>query len=496
MVKKRTILLLGVCLVGVAIGVGIGLAGRARDEAARTVVFGVFDGATGEGVTTTTVSGDALGALSSRDWKMDRSLLSRVPPYRPEDRSLVSDLLDLQEREGRENALLYYVIAGWFWRPQVSGALNQKLDRVLARSWDPRDRALDRYLLALRPVFAEIRKGAALDYARGIGASKGPNTPLPNYILFRSAVKALCLEGRRLESAERYSDALDEYLTALTMGRDLGTPDNLLVLRLASVTMQRIPLEMIRRLAIGGRLDRSTLERVGSRLAEIEATQEWSTTATLALEAKSVEVTFKMMAAEVEAEARQGGSSLFGGGNSPSLGQAHKWIEGMKPAEDSFKALFVHETKYLGAPWWTIDFEAYRAGIGEIEKTRHSGAGPMAELAADIATPDFMVAFAGIERFRSRLHQTRLAVALEMFRSDHGRYPDSLDVLAPTYFAGGLPRDSFSGRDFNYRPTPDGAGYDLWSTGPDCRDDEARIAYDASNGTTSAGDLIFPARGE
>ncbi len=75
----------------------------------------------------------------------------------------------------------------------------------------------------------------------------------------------------------------------------------------------------------------------------------------------------------------------------------------------------------------------------------------------------------------SRLRLAELAFALAGYRSDHGRYPPSLKDLSPAYIAE-IPKDPFTGEDLHYR-TP-GAGYLLYSVGPNGRDDGGRNTAD------------------
>ncbi len=75
----------------------------------------------------------------------------------------------------------------------------------------------------------------------------------------------------------------------------------------------------------------------------------------------------------------------------------------------------------------------------------------------------------------SRLRLAELAFALAGYRSDHGRYPPSLKDLSPAYIAE-VPKDPFTGEDLHYR-TP-GAGYLLYSVGPNGRDDGGKNTAD------------------
>jgi hypothetical protein len=62
-----------------------------------------------------------------------------------------------------------------------------------------------------------------------------------------------------------------------------------------------------------------------------------------------------------------------------------------------------------------------------------------------------------------------VACTLERHHLAHGRYPKTLQELAPTALKS-LPLDWMSGQPFRYRPTGDGR-FELWSVGPDGKDD-------------------------
>lgn len=65
----------------------------------------------------------------------------------------------------------------------------------------------------------------------------------------------------------------------------------------------------------------------------------------------------------------------------------------------------------------------------------------------------------------------RLALALRAYREEHGHSPDTLADLAPGILPD-IPPDPFTGKDFIYRP--DGAGFTVYSVGPNLADDGGR----------------------
>ncbi len=71
-------------------------------------------------------------------------------------------------------------------------------------------------------------------------------------------------------------------------------------------------------------------------------------------------------------------------------------------------------------------------------------------------------------QMRRNLH---VAVALAAYRSDNRHYPESLEELVPKYIAS-IPNDFFTNQPPIYRPN--GAGYRLYSVGPNGKDDDGR----------------------
>jgi hypothetical protein len=80
-----------------------------------------------------------------------------------------------------------------------------------------------------------------------------------------------------------------------------------------------------------------------------------------------------------------------------------------------------------------------------------------------------------VEQARVRRTISHVAMALAIYRAEHGAYPASLDALKPKCLAE-LPKDPWSGKDFLYKPQKD--GYVLYSVGPNGKDDGGRDASD------------------
>jgi hypothetical protein len=60
-------------------------------------------------------------------------------------------------------------------------------------------------------------------------------------------------------------------------------------------------------------------------------------------------------------------------------------------------------------------------------------------------------------------HLTRVGIALELYRMEHGEYPEALDAVAP-FFPKGIPVDPITMGPFHYKRNADGS-FALWSPG-------------------------------
>jgi hypothetical protein len=105
-------------------------------------------------------------------------------------------------------------------------------------------------------------------------------------------------------------------------------------------------------------------------------------------------------------------------------------------------------------------------------KNKYSGIlSPLAPLESrfvPIMLPAFARGMTGQTRILTDRHLTELALALRAIRSDRGNYPAKLEELSPKYVKN-VPVDPFSEQPLLYRL--EGAGYLLYSIGPNGKDD-------------------------
>jgi hypothetical protein len=131
------------------------------------------------------------------------------------------------------------------------------------------------------------------------------------------------------------------------------------------------------------------------------------------------------------------------------------------------------------------DAKALRQEVGEAIVFENIFAGPKrrGELIGNILIGLMLPAFQKLtdaeDRYQQGLRNLHLAFALAGYRADHGRYPAKLDELAPKYIES-ISDDLFAGKPLNYRL--EGAGYLLYSVGPDGIDDGGRSYDDEPRG--------------
>ena len=107
----------------------------------------------------------------------------------------------------------------------------------------------------------------------------------------------------------------------------------------------------------------------------------------------------------------------------------------------------------------------------------------VAKLVAPIMYPGSFYKAAESYAFQ-RLGQ--VAVALRIYRQEHGRYPEDLRALVPLYLPQ-VPLDPFDGKELRYRRL--GQGFKVWSVGFDCKDDGGM----EGKPTSFMGDIVWTA---
>lgn len=101
------------------------------------------------------------------------------------------------------------------------------------------------------------------------------------------------------------------------------------------------------------------------------------------------------------------------------------------------------------------------------------------EILVGLLTPAVLKAQTAHDKAEQMQRNVRLAFALAVYESEHGRYPEHLNQLVPEYLTA-LPKDLFSDKPMIYRPKED--GYLLYSVGPNGEDEGGRGPEDDPRG--------------
>jgi len=392
-------------------------------------------------------------------------------------------LLEMQKKDPRPNAMIHYQRAGNYLPPTPGQEQTQAVQKVLTDGWTPEAAALQSYFQALQPGFAEIRKGAALGSARNLGMTYGVNTPVPNFLSAQRLAKAMCAEGRFLESQGRFNEALENYLAVLTMGRDYGAPNAILISALISMSLQQIAVNQVHRLITTGRLEAPALTHSLARLRTIESTR-LSIAAAFREEGRSQEMLYDEVPRNPQAFrmfeeiAQMGGRAIPAQYRSMSSDQLKQTIDQLTADN---KAIYDLLARQAETPIYQWDEAAMQRETDAVLAKAH----PLARM----AVPNVREAAIRFYVVQARLRLAEVAAALALHKARTGSYPDQLAALTPAPLET-LPVDPFSGQALRYRATPGGRQYTLHSLGPDRLDNSGSIAYDSTNGTVSAGDIF------
>ncbi len=88
--------------------------------------------------------------------------------------------------------------------------------------------------------------------------------------------------------------------------------------------------------------------------------------------------------------------------------------------------------------------------------------------AARLFVPTMSSIFSKAAHYHALQRLTQVAIALRLYRHEHGRYPETLQELVPKYLPN-VPTDPFDGKPLRYERLRN--GFKIWSIGQDFKDD-------------------------
>jgi hypothetical protein len=187
--------------------------------------------------------------------------------------------LQIRDATGRDCAMIHYLLA---WRRVGTGKRGDQewagdgydvpsVRNLIREGWPKDDTWFRETLERMRPFFEEIERAASIDEATFTPAG-GTLAIEPAYLYAQThAANWMTLRGYRSESRGDRSAALDDYLIALKIGRDLCTTGSLAYEN--GIAIQTDTLTTLNRLINAGVLENKDLLRLMNRLAWIEIHQ-------------------------------------------------------------------------------------------------------------------------------------------------------------------------------------------------------------------------------
>jgi beta-lactamase regulating signal transducer with metallopeptidase domain len=399
-----------------------------------------------------------------------------APTDFPDDK-LLQALVAMKARGGRDNALLHYQFPGHLM-PSLDNSAFETLHSTLQHGWSKESEILVPVFAAARPTLDEIRKGAALDYAKYPDAKDLPShevSQVDGSLLPTVSLRLLCAEAVYLAHLGRSEEALDNCLTALTMGRDFSAPGGGLYCQLTSIGCDNVALRGIHALASNGNLSPELLKRATARMDEIARTQG-NVAEGLRVEASGHAVLWNKIRRR-EPENLKPWEEMIS-----QSGDTRLTLDDVVRSIDQVERQWELVIKMFETPYGDPEFLALRQEIDREKK----GIPPIARSLA----PEFMEARIRELSMQARFGESKIACGLALYRAQHGRYPAALADLAPECL-NEVPSDPFSGKPFAYQAGPGGTSYTLHSVGPDRANDTTGLLYDPTNGAISAGNVAL-----
>lgn len=302
---------------------------------------------------------------------------------------------------------------------------------------------------ANRPALARLREGFRREYASLRYSPWSRNRP--RWLRFWTLARALRTEGELSERQGRPADAARSYLDCLRLGTDLPRGAGDLVAGRMGLVIQNIGLEGLHEIV--DRLDGASALRT---LRDMQALNARAVPLAEVIRHERDSATASLLTA-----LRHPGSrfSLYADWDHRNMQEYLRFsFTPKRVLLDRFRA-------YMDR-WAEISRQPYHAAVTLPRR-------PFDPVSRRAIPNLYMARLASAKRDALwRLVECRLA--LSAHRSEHGDLPESLDALVP-HSLPELPEDPFAPRPLTYRR--EGAGYLLYSLGPDGDDDGGRQEF-------------------
>ncbi len=304
--------------------------------------------------------------------------------------------------------------------------------------------------------------------------------PLANHQ--RDAVRLLCLRATRSWGAGDLDQAFDDCLAALRIGR-LASQSPTLIDSLVAVATQRIACITLEQIAATDAVSADQLREVIKQITALPTMEPmW----------KKIEFgeRFSYLSAASLA-ARDGVARLSGDADmGPSSSTPPPWM--LTSSLIDWNVVMSSGNKWydtIVAAGKISNYAEHKQAVGQLSQQLNDLVGQyrrptrmlasaatmngrsqlMSDVMASLMLPAVSAAYQAEYRDTMFMRATVTSLWLNVYRKEHGSYPDSLDQLVPTYLPE-VPVDLFDGQPLRYRRL--NHGFIVYSIGPDENDDQ------------------------
>lgn len=330
-------------------------------------------------------------------------------------------LLAQMEKDGRDNAMIHYILATELAPDLPPGSMADFITLVMAEGWDSRADELLPYLMEWQAALEELQKGAALDYSNALGNAAN-ESPGFNSVKLQYLSKMAAVYARYLESQGQYEEAAHQIRNLMTMGRDLGNADQMPVSHMLGTAIKAIGVKQISQMAASDHL--TGYERqVIQELARFDGGELQTL--------KSIQAERDFQAASMKKLADPARFDEVTADNDAKLS-----LEQMQHLEQLNASMLADAEEYFSKPY-------YERGEADVDRL-------------DPLVKSLFQNFLGLDvRYHvstSLLRQAQIDLAIREFHSNHNRLPGDLGELSGTYLPT-VPNDPFTGNSFTYKPS-------------------------------------------
>jgi hypothetical protein len=370
------------------------------------------------------------------------------------------------EGAGAQNALANYVAAMEQFDIAVYLAHERGFKKILAQGFSGSETAEIGVLQSLQPVLNEVWRGNEKPFVK-YPPIESLSAPVPNFLKIQLLGKLLVIQALYCEFIKKPDYAIAWFKHGLIFSQRTCDENSMLIAKLISILMEKNALQTLEQFMTRQNLTKEAYLSIADYLATLRQGEIplWQI---MKIETKRTRQIFAAMQAPGQGTT----------GESRLSAEEKQQIESLVANKEAFLKEYDEYAQRLE--------ELLKKDCAEIARLDFSSLTANLPLLSASPQPNFKEA--GIRNCITLAHWS-LALAeaqLLTYRAAKGSLPQQISAVAELGFT--PPNDPFSGKPFQYGVT--GAHGVLYSLGPNLQDEQARVSYDPTNGTVSAGDII------